>query len=50
MVEKKHKITFILASSNMGNMMKTGSTGVDKYSRPSAGKQNSTDNDKKNCK
>jgi hypothetical protein len=40
MVENKQKITFILASSNMGNIMKTGSTGVDKYSRPSVEEQN----------
>lgn len=32
-------ITFILASSNIGNMMKTGSIGVDKYNRPSVGEQ-----------
>lgn len=47
MVEKKHKVTFILASANIGNMIKTGSTGVDKYSRPSVEEQNKY-NDYKN--
>lgn len=39
-LKRNMKITFILASSNMGNMMKTGSIGVDKYSLPSVGEQN----------
>ena len=37
------QITFILASSKMGNMMKTGSTGVERYNLPSTGEENNND-------
>lgn len=43
LADEKHRITFILASSKMGNMTKTGSTGVDRYNLPSAGEENNSD-------